>query len=63
MDIFIACIDGKLDDIRYFLDDVGIPLEHTNIRNRTPLFLTSCYGHVDCVRFLLDRGQPGSSRH
>ena len=51
---------GNFDEVKRLVDEEGVDVESSDDRNRsncdTPLMKAAMHGHVDIVRFLLDRG-------
>ncbi|KAL5509352.1 hypothetical protein EMCRGX_G004710 [Ephydatia muelleri] len=50
-----ASRDGRTEELTRLLDQ-GINIEATDEDGRTPLGFAAGFGHVDCVKVLLDRG-------
>lgn len=48
-------VEGDLKKLKKWIDN-GIYVDASNVRNETALFISSLYGHVKCVEFLLSRG-------
>ncbi|CAK4078421.1 unnamed protein product [Aphanomyces euteiches] len=59
--LYEAATSGQIDRLEYLFAVIRanlLPsyLEFTDLEERTPLLAACTYGHLDCVRILLDRG-------
>lgn len=54
--LLAAAAYGQLSIVKWLSEIKGTPLECVTWRKETPLFLACCYGHLDVVDYLLDRG-------
>ena len=55
---------GRLDIVKTFFDDAGNLTSHATSDHMKSAFKWACaYGHIDVVRFLLERGIDVGERH
>ena len=51
----VACQNGYLDVVEFFLDD-GLDINHLDNDNKTPLFYAHTNGHHELVNLLISKG-------
>ena len=53
----LACINGHIEIVKYFLESKGIKLAHATAKRGTSCFFEATrYGHIEIVKYLLQNG-------
>ncbi|XP_059474055.1 uncharacterized protein LOC132195835 [Neocloeon triangulifer] len=60
--LHLACLNGKLDNVKYLLGLNGFSVEKKNWKGRTALHLAAAKGHIAVAEFLLSQGADVNSR-
>uniref|UniRef100_A0A7S0DDY7 Uncharacterized protein n=1 Tax=Amorphochlora amoebiformis TaxID=1561963 RepID=A0A7S0DDY7_9EUKA len=59
--IHTACVDGNLRLVRRLTEVRNADIEAKDILGSKPLHVASCYGHLDIITFLLEKGADVNS--